>query len=146
MIVFDQQLSDERIKSHIIQLYQLAKIDELLKQEEKDFLYHLGRKNGIDEATVDRYLEEARDQEIVLPKDRKERLIQLYDYVSMMLVDGKLDDREAIMCSAMAEKLGFNKALVNSLTKAIVTADQDNQIPQLSEEELNRSINNPDSL
>ena len=146
MITFDKKLSEEKIKSHIIHLYQLAKIDDQLVKEEKRFLYALGRKNGVNEATVDSYLEHARGQNFVMPSDKKERLYHLYDYIKMMLVDQKLDEREAKMCMIIAEKMGFDKAVVNGITKAIVTAEADNATPIISEDELANYIDNPESL
>lgn len=144
MITFDNKLSEEKIRSHIIHLYQLAKIDDRLVKEEKRFLYALGRKNGIDEATVDNYLEHARGQNFVIPNGRKERLVFLYDYINMMLVDQMLDEREAKMCMIIAEKMGFDKAVVNGITKAIVTAEEEQAAPSITEEELEKYIDNPE--
>jgi hypothetical protein len=143
-IVFNTQLSEENIKSHIIHLYQLAKIDDRIVKEEKRFLYALGRKNGLDEAQVDKYIASASGQSFVIPSGKKERLIYLYDYIKMMLVDQKLDEREAMMCMVIAEKMGFDMSLVNGIAKAIVTAEEDNVSPSISEAELESYIKNPE--
>jgi hypothetical protein len=143
-IVFNTQLSEENIKSHIIHLYQLAKIDDRIVKEEKRFLYALGRKNGLQEAQVDKYIEEACGHSFVIPQGKKERLVYLYDYIKMMLVDQKLDEREAKMCKVIAEKMGFAMALVNGIAKAIVTAEEDNVSPSISEAELESYIKNPE--
>lgn len=146
MIVFDRKLDAESVKSHIIHLHQLAKIDDFFVKEEKRFLYELGRKNGIDEATVDIYLKDVEDHPFILPKSKKDRIVLLYEYIRMMLVDNKLDEREAKMCMIIAQKMGFDKGLVNGITKAIVTAEADNATPSLTKDQLEKYIDNPEML
>lgn len=46
---FELELTPEKIYSHLIHLYQLAKIDNRFVKEEKRYLYALGRKNGVTE-------------------------------------------------------------------------------------------------
>lgn len=146
VIVFEEGLSEQSIKSHIIRLHQLALIDDLFVKEERRFLYALGRKNGIDESTVNQYLSASENTKFSLPKTDKEKIILLYEYIKMMLVDNKLDEREAKMCMLLAERMGFAKDLVNGITKAIVTAEADNVAPVLTEKQLERYIENPDSI
>jgi len=146
MIVFDRKLDAESVKSHIIHLHQLARIDDIFVKEEKRFLYELGRKNGIDEATVDSYLKDVEDHPFILPESKKDKIVLLYEYIRMMLVDNKLDEREAKMCMIIAQKMGFDKGLVNGITKAIVTAEADNATPTLTKDQLTKYIDNPESL
>lgn len=143
---FELQLTTEKIYSHLIHLYQLAKIDNRFVREEKRYLYALARKNGVKEKEVDEIMKEASKVDFHEPETIKEKIIFLYEYIQMMLVDNKLDEREAQMCAIIAERMGLYRGLVGSMTNSIVTAKDENREPQLSDKELELYINNTDDL
>lgn len=143
---FELELTTEKINSHLIHLYQLAKIDNRFVKEEKRYLYALGRKNNISEKEVDSIIEEAADIEFQEPETTKEKIIFLYEYIQMMLADNQLDEREAQMCSIIAERMDLDRGLVGSMTNSIVTAKDENKAPELSNEELSLYISNPNEL
>jgi len=143
---FELELTTEKIHSHLIHLYQLAKIDNRFVKEEKRYLYALGRKNNVYEKEVDKIIEEAVDVKFHEPETLKEKIIFLYEYIQMMLVDNKLDEREAQMCAIIAERMGLDRGLVGSMTNSIVTAKDENKAPELSDEELSLYIDNPSQL
>ncbi|GAA5039560.1 hypothetical protein GCM10011506_38950 [Marivirga lumbricoides] len=141
MLIFQKQLSSDNIKSHLVHLHQLSKIDSKVVNEERQFLFELGRKNGLSEEAVQAIIIEAEDHPFLLPEGRDERLLFMYEYIQMMLVDNKLDEREARMCTLIAEKMEFNYALVGSITNAIVLAQDENEISVLTPNELNMLLN-----
>ncbi|SMG35289.1 hypothetical protein SAMN05661096_02327 [Marivirga sericea] len=143
---FDLELSTVKIYSHLIHLHQLAKIDNRFVKEEKRYLYALGRKNGVSEKEVDEILLEASEVDFHEPETIKEKIIFLYEYIQMMLVDNKLDEREAQMCAIIAERMGLNRGLVGSMTNSIVTAKDEEEAPELSDHELSLYISNPEDL
>lgn len=143
---FELELTTEKINSHLIHLYQLAKIDNRFVKEEKRYLYALGRKNGVTEKEVDEIIKEAADIEFHEPESIKEKIIFLYEYIQMMLVDNKLDEREAQMCAIIAERMGLGRGMVGSMTNSIITAKDENRAPELSKKELELYITNPDDL
>ncbi|ADR21264.1 hypothetical protein MATR_11070 [Marivirga tractuosa] len=143
---FELELTTEKIYSHLIHLYQLAKIDNRFVKEEKRYLYALGRKNGVAEKEVDEIIDEGSEVKFHEPDTLKEKIIFLYEYIQMMLVDNKLDEREAQMCALIAERMGLDRGLVGSMTNSIVTAKDEQKQPELSDEELGLYINNPDDL
>lgn len=143
---FELELTTEKIYSHLIHLYQLAKIDNRFVKEEKRYLYALGRKNGIAEKEVDEIINEASEVDFHEPETIKEKIVFLYEYIQMMLVDNKLDEREAKMCAIIAERMNLDKGLVGSMTKSIITAKDENRAPELSDKELELYITNPEGL
>lgn len=143
---FELELTTDKIYSHLIHLYQLAKIDNRFVKEEKRYLYALGRKNGVVEKEVDEIIKEADDVKFHEPDTTKEKIIFLYEYIQMMLVDNKLDEREAQMCAVIAERMDLDRGLVGSMTNSIVTAKDENRAPELSQTELELYINNPEDL
>jgi hypothetical protein len=143
---FQLEVSTEKIHSHLIHLYQLAKIDNRFVKEEKRYLYALGRKNRVTEKEVDKIIKEASDMEFHEPETIKEKVVFLYEYIQMMLADNKLDEREAQMCAVIAERMGLDRGLVGSMTNSIVTAKDEEKAPELSDHELSLYISNPDDL
>jgi hypothetical protein len=143
---FELELTTEKIYSHLIHLYQLAKIDNRFVKEEKRYLYALGRKNSVSEKEVDEIIKEAAEVDFHEPDSLKEKIIFLYEYIQMMLVDNKLDEREAQMCAIIAERMGLDRGLVGSMTNSIVTAKDENRQPELSNTELELYISNPEDL
>lgn len=143
---FELELTTEKIHSHLIHLYQLAKIDNRFVKEEKRYLYALGRKNDVPEKEVDEIIQEALEVDFHEPETIKEKIIFLYEYIQMMLVDNKLDEREAQMCAIIAERMNLDRGLVGSMTNSIVTAKDENRAPELSDKELALYINNPSEL
>ncbi|WMN11630.1 hypothetical protein QYS49_39070 [Marivirga salinae] len=143
---FELELTTEKIYSHLIHLYQLAKIDNRFVKEEKRYLYALGRKNGVAEKEVDEIINEASEVDFHEPETIKEKVVFLYEYIQMMLVDNKLDEREAQMCAIIAERMDLDRGLVGSMTNSIVTAKDENRAPELSNKELELYISNPDDL
>ncbi len=146
MIVLQTKLTFEKVKSHLVHLHQLAKIDDHIVNEEKLYLYALGEKNGCDQILVDQIIIESEDHPFILPNNPVDRAIFLYEYIKMMLVDGKLDEREAKMCVRIAEKMNLKKSLVGALTNAIVSAAEDNTNPSLDENELKFYVNNVNNI
>jgi hypothetical protein len=143
---FDLELTTDKIYSHLIHLYQLARIDNRFVKEEKRYLYALGRKNGVPEKEVDEIIAEVDDVDFHEPETIKEKIIFLYEYIQMMLVDNKLDEREAQMCAIIAERMGLDRGLVGSMTNSIVTAKDEEKAPELSDRELSLYISNPEDL
>ncbi|WP_340153923.1 hypothetical protein [uncultured Marivirga sp.] len=143
---FELALTTEKIHSHLIHLYQLAKIDNRFVKEEKRYLYALGRKNDVTEKEVDDIIEDSSTLAFHEPETIKEKIIFLYEYIQMMLVDNKLDEREAQMCAIIAERMGLDRGLVGSMTNSIVTAKDEDEKPELSDQELSLYITNPDDL
>ncbi len=146
MIVLQTKLTLDKVKSHLVHLHQLAKIDDRIVKEEKQYLYALGIKNGLDSMLVDQIILESEDHPFILPNSTVDRAIFLYEYIKMMLVDDKLDEREAKMCVIIAEKMNLKKSLVGTLTNAIVSAAEDNTPPTLNESDLKFYIKNANNI
>lgn len=140
------QLTTEKIHSHLVHLYQLARVDDRFVTEEKRFLYALGRKNGVSEIQVDIIINKAEEVEFHEPDNRQEKIVFLYEYIQMMLVDNRLDEREAQMCAIIAERMGLHRGLVRSIANSIVTSKDGDKCLELSAEELELYISNSADL
>lgn len=122
----------KRLKSHILNLGALAKIDGHVDSAEMNYIVSIGKKNGIRPEEVRALLANASTVKFVGPANDSERFDQIYDLVEMMLADGIIDDDEMDFCIEMAEKLGFRKAIVGVLVRKISQGVKDG----LSREEI----------
>ena len=113
--------SDEtkRVKSHLLNLGALAKIDGHVDESELNFIVAVGRKHGIKADDVRTLVQNATREHLVIPDNDDDRFDQLFDLVDMMLADGIMDDAEMDFCTEMAQRLGFRKAVVGLLVRKI---------------------------
>lgn len=119
MFGFFENEQVKRLKSHIINLGALAKIDGHVDSTEMNFIISIGKKNGMKPEDVRSLLANSEGAHFVVPNNDSERFEQIYDLVEMMLADGIIDDNEMDFCIDMAEKLGFRKAVVGVLVRKI---------------------------
>ncbi|WP_228466601.1 TerB family tellurite resistance protein [Adhaeribacter swui] len=115
------------MKSHILNLGALAKIDGHVDSAEMNYIIAIGKKNGLRQEEVRSLLANAQSISFEMPHNDSERFDQIYDLVEMMLADGIVDDNEMDFCVEMAEKLGFKKAIVGVLVRNISLGVKDGQ-------------------
>lgn len=144
MITFSKELDSEKIKSHILNLYHLAKIDNKLVDVEMDYLFQLGKRHGISTEEVKELVSNNEEVTVELPDDKQHKLLVLYELIGMMLVDDRLDEREANMCTLLAEKMGFDFSLVRALVNGIITAIEETNQREITWEELQKYLDHPE--
>ncbi len=127
MFSFFESEQTKRIKSHILNLGALAKIDGHVDSAEMNYIIDIGKKNGLRQEEVRSLLANANAAKFEMPANDSERFDQIYDLVEMMLADGIVDDNEMDFCVEMAEKLGFKKAIVGVLVRNISLGVKDGQ-------------------
>lgn len=146
MIIFDKILSMEAIRSHIKTLYLVARIDNKLLAEEIDYLFELGERNNLSVEEIKNIMSDDVLVEFTLPDDTEARVQQLFELIKMMLVDNRLDEREAALCVRVAREMGFNKSLVGGLVSTLVNAADDEADIALTKKELEYYINHPEII
>jgi hypothetical protein len=107
------------IEKHLSNLIYLAKIDDHFDQKERDLVFKIGAKNDIPEAFIQSLIDNSEDIDIVVPKDEQDQYEYLFNLVQMMMIDGKLYQKELDYCVEVAIKLGFKKIIVTVLIRAI---------------------------
>ncbi|AKQ47606.1 hypothetical protein TH63_09845 [Rufibacter radiotolerans] len=122
----------KRLKSHIVNLGALAKIDGHIDAAEMEHIISIGERKGMRAQDVRSLLADAENIKLSMPNNDLDRFDQIYDLVEMMLADGIVDDSEMDFCIDLATKMGFRKAVVGVLIKKITTGVKDG----LSREEI----------
>src|SRR6478735_898368 len=109
----------KKLKSHLMNLGALAKVDGHIDTSEMNYIITIGKKNGLKEEEVKALMANTSNIKLEIPTNDSERFDQIYDLVEMMLADGIVDDNEMDFCIDMATKLGFRKAIVGVLVRKI---------------------------
>ncbi|ALJ01071.1 tellurite resistance TerB family protein [Rufibacter tibetensis] len=122
----------KRLKSHIVNLGALAKIDGHIDATEMEHIISIGERKGMRAQDVRALLADSGNVKHTMPNNDLDRFDQVYDLVEMMLADGIVDDSEMEFCIDIATKMGFRKAVVGVLVKKITTGVKDG----LSREEI----------
>jgi uncharacterized tellurite resistance protein B-like protein len=125
MFSFFESEETKKLKSHLINLGALAKIDGHLDSSEISFIVAIGTRHGMKPKEVKSLLAGADKVVPQLPTNDSERFDQIYDLVEMMLADGIVDENEMDFCINMAVKLGFKKAVVGILVRKISVGVKD---------------------
>ena len=119
MFNFFESDETKKIKSHLLNLGALAKVDGHIDSTEMNYLITIGTKNGLKPDDVRTLLAHTDKVKLEIPTNDSERFDQIFDLVEMMLADGIVDDNEMDFCIDMASKLGFRKAIVGVLVRKI---------------------------
>lgn len=107
-------------KSHFKNLLAVAYADGNLENVEFDYIMLLAQKCYTTEDEVRRVIDHPQEIDFVPPKTARERFDQVYDLVTVMLVDGEIHPKEMKLCKTFAIKLGFRPQIVDDLVEGII--------------------------
>jgi hypothetical protein len=94
--------------------------DGKIENIEFDYILSLAEKCYMDKSEVQRVLDNPGEIRFYPPKTLRERFDQIYDLITVMLVDGEIHHRELSLCKAFAIRLGFRPAIVDDLIRRII--------------------------
>lgn len=129
--------NQQESKSHLKNLVAIAFADQHMERSESDLLYRVLDRLQLDGKEVIAIMAKPEKIAFVPPTDPKEQFAQIYELVNMMLVDGKIDRRELIICKNFSLRLGFSEEEVEKLIRFIVDAISEGHS---KEETLNKLI------
>ena len=118
---FGDRSAKER-RAFIAKLVTVMGADGKFDGREIQFLASVSERIGFDPNELDTMLDRPEEVEMIAPRDPEERASQLVDCVFMMILDGDIDKRKALMCEHIAKSLGFNPDVVHSLVVAFGVA------------------------
>ncbi|WP_258100068.1 TerB family tellurite resistance protein [Marinoscillum pacificum] len=114
----------DNFETHLMSLIQLAVSDENFDPVEKMLIYSIGKAHGVTEARINELIKE--HLETKPPKDLvfsslsfDERFEFLYNIIQLMKIDNEVFLSEIKYCEDMAEKLGFKKKVVKTMSARI---------------------------
>ncbi len=107
------------IQAHLSTLIQLASIDGNFDGAERQHIYMLGQANNISKEEVDKLIEQPIDLPDVGTMTEEEKFDLLYNIVQLMKIDSQVYLSEIKYCEDLAEKLGFKKKVISTLSSRI---------------------------
>jgi hypothetical protein len=122
--------------SHIKLLINLARVDGDVAQQERAYIYTIGKANGIAEDVIMPLFDQ--DHDIIVPAQltEDEKFLRIFNLVQLMKIDERLYKSEIQYCSKIASKLGYNQeALFELMLKvnahSLVKSDEADTLKKL---------------
>ncbi|MDX1332029.1 MAG: hypothetical protein R3252_03285 [Robiginitalea sp.] len=107
-------------KSHFKNLFAVARADGNVDRAEMDLVIGLAEKFHLTTGEVTKIIRDPDAVALVTPKTPEERMEHLYDLITVMMVDGKIDERELFLCKSLAIKLGCEEDTVDALVRGLI--------------------------
>lgn len=117
--LFDSGDKKRRL-SHIRNLVLLSALDGHIDRNELELIGRIGRRVGITNSELERIIKRPQSVDFKAPNNFAERLVQLYDMVLVMMVDGELHKNEIVFCKATALSLGFKHEVIEGLVLGVI--------------------------
>ena len=107
-------------KSHFKNLFFVARADGDVDRAEMDLIVGLAEKFNMSTKEVTAIIRNPEDVALLIPKTPEERMEHLYDLVTVMMVDGQIDENELNLCKSLAVKLGCDEETVDPLIRDLI--------------------------
>lgn len=117
-------------RSHFKNLFAVARADGVVCREEMDLVIALAEKFQMTPGEATRILRDPDGGGLVLPKTPRERMEHLYDLVTVMLADGRIDEREVFLCQSLAMKMGCREESSGPLIGDMIACAKSGMAPE----------------
>ena len=122
-------------------LITLAQIDGEVGEKERNYIFNIGRANGLAEAVVEPLF--SKSHELVIPDNlsKGEKFDYIFSLVQLMKIDERLYQDEIRYCSKVAAKLGYDEAVMFELmlhVRAIMEKNEMDALKKLTEKYLSK--------
>ncbi|GAB2958631.1 hypothetical protein GCM10027048_27110 [Hymenobacter coalescens] len=112
----EQMLDTQQKKLGFFQnLVLLAAADGRLQEDEGQFLLQIGQRLGLSYDDVRPIADNLSVLSFVVANDGLQRTLELQTLVQMMLQDGQIDPREYGLCLEYANRIGYNKQILDDM-------------------------------
>ena len=108
---------------------------------EMDLVIGLAEKFHMSTDEVTKIIRDPDAVALVTPKTPKERMEHLYDLITVMMVDGKIDEKELFLCKSLGVKLGCGEENIDSLVRDLIEQDMNGVSPEKTAEKLLKKYN-----
>ena len=104
-------------KEHFSNLVTVAYSDNVLTEEEKDFLEERAIDYGLSKNEVDEVISKVDILKFMVPLNEEEKEEQLSDIVYMSMIDGDVHKKEYDICLTIAKRLDFKQKDLDHIIK-----------------------------
>lgn len=106
---------DNKKLGQVKNLIMLALADGKATESELALIAAIASREELTQDELDNLLEHPERVHIELPDDEDQKLCYMEDMVSLMMIDGDLDDNEMAMCKIYAILLGYESDIVEKM-------------------------------
>jgi len=128
-------------RSHFKNLFAVARADGDVDRAEMDLVIGLAEKFHMSTDEVTKIIRDPDAVALVTPKTPKERMEHLYDLITVMMVDGKIDEKELFLCKSLGVKLGCGEENIDSLVRDLIEQAMNGVSPEKTAEKLLKKYN-----
>ncbi|MEQ8548472.1 MAG: TerB family tellurite resistance protein [Cyclobacteriaceae bacterium] len=112
------------IETHLKSMIELAMSDQSFDKVEEEWIYSIGKMNGIDPEVIDNMIKKQASAKTDLDISfdsltYTEKFEYLYNILQLMKVDSKVFLTEIKYCELLASKLGYDPKVVKKLSSRI---------------------------
>lgn len=120
--------------THLAQLkllINLAQIDGQVGERERNYIFNIGRANGLAEIVVEPLFESS--HALIVPDNlnNAQKFDYIFSLVQLMKIDERLYQDEIRYCSKVAAKLGYEEAVMFDLMLHVRTVMEVNELDAL---------------
>lgn len=106
---------DNKRLGQIKNLIMLSLADGKASESELALIAAIASREELSQQELDYLIDNPDMVKIELPEDEKDKLRYLEDMVSLMMIDGELNDQELAMCKLYAITLGYESTTVEKM-------------------------------
>lgn len=141
-IDFYRQKQRERLQHLGIfqNLYLVAAADGYIDPQEQQLLLEVARNLNLSQRDIDHVMDHPEGLDFIIPDDQEERYYTLKNLVYMMVVDGKVHEKEFALCVDFAERIGMDEEAVEAIISEYETLQTERANGQESVEEANLNV------
>jgi len=117
------------IKSHFLNLYNLALSDNTIDASELELLYKIGIEKGINKEDINNIVLSP-GTTVIIPNNIEEKISNLYDLARLAWADGKIKDEEIELIEKFCSKYGFLDENVSDIAKYLLEKVKEKTSPE----------------
>jgi hypothetical protein len=107
-------------KEYFVNLVSMAKADDIITCDELELLQWIGKNMGFTDYEIDTLIKTTDKSEYSPPYELSKRFDQVYQIVTMAMVDKVIDNREMRLAASFAGKLGFSENEIPTLLAMLI--------------------------
>ncbi|MEJ2584737.1 MAG: TerB family tellurite resistance protein [Robiginitalea sp.] len=123
-------------RSHFKNLFAVARADGDIHRDEMDLVIRLAEKFHMSTKEVTRIIRNPDTVAMVRPKTPAERMELLYDLITVMLVDGRIDEKELFLCKSLGVKLGCGEESIDATVRDLIEQAMNGITPDKAVEKM----------
>ena len=112
-------------------LINLARVDGVVVEKERDYILNIGEANGVPADEVHPLFERVHDFAVPTDLDDQQRFDYIFSLIQLMKIDERLYKEEIRYCARVASRLGYDQGIIFDLMLHVRAVMEKNDIEAL---------------